>query len=185
LRTRLSAAAHNLICGDPLDAATDIGPLISAQHLRHVEKQIAAALETGAVLVAGGDREPCVNGLALMAPTILEARTVHLGAVRDSLFAPVVTLVAFENDEDLVCLAAQRISDTGAAIFDPHIAHALHIARQLHITSCTLNSASMSPDVDESCAFDSPRFAAHLRFHARHCETFWSKAPGAFDPTAV
>src|SRR5690606_36387590 len=46
-------AAQSLKVGDPLDPATDIGPLISAQHWRDVDRKVNAAIEEGCSVLAG------------------------------------------------------------------------------------------------------------------------------------
>jgi acyl-CoA reductase-like NAD-dependent aldehyde dehydrogenase len=102
----LAARVATLRVGDPLDDATDVGPLISEDEARRVEGWIAAAASAGATIVIGGARDGSV-----VAPAILT------GAPRDSAvcareaFAPLVVVEAFDAIDDAI--AAVDDSDYG------------------------------------------------------------------------
>ncbi len=88
----LIAAAEQLICGDPKDEATFIGPMINEQEAQRVESWITEAVQCGATLLTGGERDG-----AMLTPAVLEgvARDAHL--FTEEAFGPVVILSPFSD----------------------------------------------------------------------------------------
>jgi acyl-CoA reductase-like NAD-dependent aldehyde dehydrogenase len=92
---KLVDCAKNLVVGDPLDDATDVGPLIRPAEAERVEAWIKEAVDGGAKLIAGGER----HGSAV-SPTILTG-TKHGMKVRDEeAFGPVVVVEPYEDFEE-------------------------------------------------------------------------------------
>ena len=94
LRDRLVERTRTLVCGDPRDEATFIGPMISEGDAKRLEGWIHDAVGTGAKVLCGGSREG-----AMLTPTLIE------GAAKDSLicaeeaFGPVAVLERFDDYE--------------------------------------------------------------------------------------
>jgi acyl-CoA reductase-like NAD-dependent aldehyde dehydrogenase len=121
---RLCAAICELQVGDPLDAETVVGPLISSAAADEVEQMIEQARRTGAEVTGGKRRGP-----SLVAPAVIE------GPPQD-LNGPVVTATPYADLDEAISLAG-----TGAAagIFTSGLATALRAARELRFGTVLIN----------------------------------------------
>jgi glyceraldehyde-3-phosphate dehydrogenase (NADP+) len=104
--------AGRLVVGDPLDEATDVGPLIDAGAAARVEEWVAEAVDAGAAVLAGGTHDG-----SLWQPTVLEAVREDLRASCDELFAPVVILRRFTDVHEAIAAAGRTEFGLQAGIF--------------------------------------------------------------------
>ncbi len=115
---RLHAYVQGLVVGDPMDPATDVGPLITADALARVEDQVQAAIEEGATLLHGGRRlQP--NGLEghFYEPTIL-TNVRHGGLpTREEIFGPVLSITVADDAEQAITMANDSRFGLGASIY--------------------------------------------------------------------
>ena len=115
---RLHAYVQGLVVGDPMDPATDVGPLITAEAVARVERQVQAALEEGATLLHGGRRiQP--NGLPghFYEPTIL-TNVRHGGLpTREEIFGPVLSITVADDAEQAITMANDSRFGLGASIY--------------------------------------------------------------------
>ncbi len=95
LRERLIARTRELVCGDPLDEATFVGPLISVAEAERVERWIASAVRAGGRLLCGGRRDG-----ALLTPALLEDVPRKEPLVCDEAFGPVAVLSRYADFSD-------------------------------------------------------------------------------------
>ena len=102
-REKLLAAASTLVVGDPLDEKTDVGPMIAPAEATRVEAWIAEAVAGGATALCGGTRVG-----ECFAPTILANTTPSMKVEGQEVFAPVVTLNAYDDFEE----ALRRVNDS-------------------------------------------------------------------------
>jgi aminomuconate-semialdehyde/2-hydroxymuconate-6-semialdehyde dehydrogenase len=114
---RFLAQVQALRVGDPLEAETDLGPVISREHLARIEAMLARARGDGAALACGGGRlrtppARCRNGYFLE-PTVLMGVPRGCEAAREEFFGPVVSVQAFESHREAVAIAND--SDYGLA----------------------------------------------------------------------
>ena len=108
-RDALAARVQSLKVGDPLEADTDQGALVSAAHRRKVLEAIAAAREEGGRLLCGGEAvtppgERCRDGW-FVAPTLFEGLGPACRSNQEEIFGPVATLQPFSGDEEAIALA--------------------------------------------------------------------------------
>jgi glyceraldehyde-3-phosphate dehydrogenase (NADP+) len=102
-REKLLAAASTLVVGDPLDEKTDVGPMIAPAEAARVEAWVAEAVAGGATVLRGGTRVgECLH------PTILANTTPPMKVEAQEVFAPVVTLNAYDDFEE----ALRRVNDS-------------------------------------------------------------------------
>ena len=102
-REKLLAAAAALVVGDPLDEKTDVGPMIAPAEAARVEAWVAEAVAGGATALRGGTRVG-----ECLAPTILANTTPSMKVEALEVFAPVVTLNAYDDFEE----ALRRVNDS-------------------------------------------------------------------------
>ncbi|HSB62955.1 MAG TPA: aldehyde dehydrogenase family protein [Thermoanaerobaculia bacterium] len=102
-REKLLDAASALVVGDPLDEKTDVGPMIAPSEATRAEAWVAEAVAAGATTLRGGTRiGDCLS------PTILANTTRSMKVEAQEVFAPVVTLNAYDDFEE----ALRRVNDS-------------------------------------------------------------------------
>jgi aminomuconate-semialdehyde/2-hydroxymuconate-6-semialdehyde dehydrogenase len=93
--------------GDPADDSTDLGALISKEHLQKVQSYIDLAIEEGGTILTGGT--PCLpsgfEGGNWMAPTAIAGLAPESRCSTEEIFGPVVTLHSFKSEEEAVEIA--------------------------------------------------------------------------------
>lgn len=137
----LAAAAPTLKVGDPLDAATVVGPLISGAQRTRVEDYVAQGAAEGAELVVDGRRPTGVERGYYVGPTLLAGCRPEMTPVREEIFGPVVVVLPFDDDEEAVALA--NASDFGLYdyVFSGDTDRAYRIARRLRTGHVGINTA--------------------------------------------
>lgn len=109
---RFVASVKKLKVGDPLDEATDVGPMISEKEAARAESWVREARESGAKLVLGGARQ----GL-LFEPTVLTDVDSEMRVSCQEVFAPVVTVSPYENFQEALTYIDASIYGLQAGIF--------------------------------------------------------------------
>ena len=105
----------SLKVGDPMDPATDIGPLATAQVLEGLEQQVNDTVSLGAKLLLGGKR---LDGAGFFyAPTVLAEIPPDAPACRDELFGPVASVFRADGIEEAIRLANDTPFGLGACIW--------------------------------------------------------------------
>ena len=108
--TKLVDSVNGMICGSPEVATTQIGALISMDHLQKVESYIELGLEEGGTVLTGGTRSmtgqvgPTQDG-AFLRPTIIDGLDPSARTSTEEIFGPVVTLHRFDSDEEAIQIA--------------------------------------------------------------------------------
>ena len=101
--SEFSAKAEQLRVGDPLDAETQVGSLISAEHRDKVHGYVEQGRGEGAEVVTGG---AVGNGKgAFYPPTVLAQVESSMIVAQEEIFGPVVTLIQFEDEKDAIRIA--------------------------------------------------------------------------------
>lgn len=134
LATRFTAATRDLKSGNPLDEDVFIGPLIDDTSAKRVESWIQEALDAGAELLCGGERD--VN---FVQPTLLRGVPRDCKLQREEVFGPVAILNTFDSFQE----ALERVNDSTygihAGVFTPRIDHAMQAWDQLEVGGVLIN----------------------------------------------
>lgn len=133
----LCARVAALRVGDPADEATDVGPLIDVVAAERVRGAIAAAVERGATVAAGGDGEG-----RFVHPTVLTEIAPDAPLVCEEAFGPVVSVLPYRDLDELVALANGTPYGLQAALFTETIDVAFALARRVEVGSLLVNEAS-------------------------------------------
>ena len=126
---RMVAQARAIRLGDPLDDATEMGPLCTPAQLEHIERQVALAAEQGGKVLCGG-RQPERGGL-FYEPTIVDCPRQDLTIVDTELFGPVLCVLRFDDEDEAVRLANDTRHGLAAGIFTRDSARSLRVAARV------------------------------------------------------
>ena len=100
-------AVEQMRIGDPADESTDLGALISKEHLQKVQSYVDLAIEEGGTILTGGT--PCLpsgfDGGNWMAPTVIAGLAPESRCSTEEIFGPVVTLHSFNSEDQAVRIA--------------------------------------------------------------------------------
>jgi len=100
---RFVAATEKLKIGDPLDDTTDVGALISADHLKKVTGYIDLAKQEGGTVVTGGRRVDRRG--YFLEPAIITGLGTNCRVLQEEIFGPVVTVTPFDGEEEAIAFA--------------------------------------------------------------------------------
>ncbi|OOE76965.1 betaine-aldehyde dehydrogenase [Salinivibrio sp. ML290] len=144
---QLKHRTEKLVIGDPTDMNTQIGALISTDHLEKVMTAIETAKQSGATLLTGGYRVT-ENGLDkgnFVAPTIFTDCDDSMAHVRDEIFGPVMSVLRFSDEEEVVARANNTHYGLAAGVFTQNLSRAHRIIHQLEAGICWVNTWGDSP----------------------------------------
>ncbi len=136
----LEAAAGRMTVGDPLDAATVVGPVISDVQRGRIEALVEAGVVAGGRLVTGGERPDQATGF-YVAPTLIADAKPDNPAVQQEFFGPVVVVVPFDEEDEAVELANGTEFGLYDYVFSADTARAMRVARQLRSGNVGINTA--------------------------------------------
>ncbi|CAM3786505.1 Succinate-semialdehyde dehydrogenase [Deinococcus saxicola] len=132
---RLTKAVAALKVGDPLDASTQIGPLVDGQGLEKVKRHVADALANGAVATVGGEAG---DGL-YFEPTVLTGVTPDMLVMREETFGPVAPVLAFDTEEEAIQAANDTEFGLAAYLWTTDLDCAFRVSKRLEYGIIGLN----------------------------------------------
>ncbi|KIQ17548.1 aldehyde dehydrogenase [Rhodococcus sp. MEB064] len=131
--------ADSYVLGDPLDAATTMGPMATSGHRDKVLGYIDIAKNSGARLVAGGERPAHLDRGWFVQPTVFADVDNGDRLAREEVFGPVMALIPFEDDADAVRMANDSNYGLGGSVWSADEDRALAVARQVRTGTIGLN----------------------------------------------
>lgn len=144
--TLLARVAH-IRAGDPMDEATNFGPLVSFPHMKKVLTFIESGKEQGARVLCGGHRleEGAFGQGAFVAPTIFTDCTDDMRIVQEEIFGPVMSILGFDTEEEAIERANRTTYGLAAGVVTPDLKRAHRVIGQLQAGICWLNTWGESP----------------------------------------
>src|SRR5262249_5055779 len=133
-----SETAGRLKVGDPLDAETQVGSLISEEHRDKVHGLVEAGREEGAEVVTGGES---LDGKgAFYPPTVLAKVDNAMVVAQEEIFGPVVTVIPFEDEKDAARIANDIKYGLMATVWTGDPARGHRIARRIKAGTVGINT---------------------------------------------
>lgn len=143
---KFKAKISNLKVGDPMDPETKIGPMVSEEAVKTIEKQVNDTVKQGAKVVIGGkriDREG-----AFFEFTILTDIKPGMTAYKEELFGPVASFYKVKDEATAIALANDTSFGLGGAVFSKDTDRAISVASQMDTGMIFINESLASrPDL--------------------------------------
>ena len=135
-------SVESMVIGDPMHEDTDLGALISKEHLEKVESYVSLALEEGGEIVTGG--KPCLpkelEGGNWMSPTVVTGLGTESRCSTEEVFGPFVTVHRFNSEEDAIKIANNTRYGLAGSIWTGDIERGKRVAESIHTGMIWVNT---------------------------------------------
>jgi acyl-CoA reductase-like NAD-dependent aldehyde dehydrogenase len=143
---RLKEKSAKIVVGDPMNIATNMGPQVSQEQLTRIKGYTDIAKAEGATVVAGGECPTLEGGFEngyFYQPTIFSNVTNQMRVAQEEIFGPVVSVIPFENEDDLIKQANATIYGLSAGIWTSNITRAHRFAKAIKAGVIWINTYNM------------------------------------------
>jgi geranial dehydrogenase len=140
----IAGAVSSLVVGDPLDRATQIGPMATSVHRARVESYIAKGKSEARLVAGGGNAKPDRGWF--VQPTVFADVSNDATIAREEIFGPVLSIIRYQDENDAVRIANDSEYGLGRTIWSEDREHAVGLARQ--IASGTIGINGYLPDIN-------------------------------------
>ena len=140
---RLKERVEQAVLGDPMDEATNFGPMVSAAQMNIVLGYINKGAEEGAKLLTGGkmaDRDGF-----FIEPTVFTDVTDDMTIAREEIFGPVMSVLDFGDEEEVIARANDTQFGLAAGVFTKDLTRAHRVASAFEAGTCYINTYNLAP----------------------------------------
>jgi aldehyde dehydrogenase (NAD+) len=138
----LTAAFSSLKVGDPMDADTVIGPLVSARQRDRVESIVEEARREGATVATGGQRPADLSVGWYYEPTLITDAHNGMKVAQEEVFGPVAVLIPHDGEEDAIRIANESSYGLAGSVFTADDAHGFEVARRIRTGTFSVNTVT-------------------------------------------
>jgi acyl-CoA reductase-like NAD-dependent aldehyde dehydrogenase len=138
-------AIKNVKVGDPMDPATQMGPLAMQRQLTRVQGYIAKGKDEGAKIALGGGRPKGLDRGWFVEPTVFTDVQQSMTIAREEIFGPVVSFISYKNVDDAIEKANATIYGLHGAVYTKDPERGYEIARRVRSGSVTVNGLIVDP----------------------------------------
>ena len=157
--------AKNIKIGDPLLDETQMGPLCTKGQLENIKTELAFAVEEGATLLCGG-KSPEGLGELFFEPTIVDCPSQKLKIVDTELFGPVLSVIKFKTEEEVISLANDTKHGLAAGIFSKSSSRCLRVSKAVHAGIVWVNTYRVVSPIAEFGGFKNSGYGRESGFQA-------------------
>jgi aldehyde dehydrogenase (NAD+) len=132
--------------GDPFDADTRLGPLVSVTQRDRVRNYIKKGIEEGARVVCGGAEAP--DGLDqgyYIRPTVFSDVTSDMTIAQEEIFGPVLSIIPYDTEDEAVRIANDTVYGLAGGVWAGDKEHAESVARKLRTGQVDVNGGGFNP----------------------------------------
>jgi len=138
---RLAANVHDLRIGDGLDAATQLGPVVSAAQRDKVLEYVARGRQEGTLIAGGAALEgPKFEAGYFVAPAVFADLPAHSTLLREEIFGPVLTVQRFADEDEAIALANDTEYGLAAGLWTQNLDRAWRVARAIKVGTVWINT---------------------------------------------
>lgn len=138
--------ASTYTLGDPLDAGTKLGPLVSERQREIVRQYIAKGVEEGARIVTGGAEAPSQHERGyFVKPTVLADVDPDSTVAQEEIFGPVLSVIPYADEEDALRIANNSLYGLHGAVWAGDDDRALAFARRMTTGTVDINGGRYNP----------------------------------------
>ena len=141
--SRLMERVGKAILGDPMDEATNFGPMVSQRQRDIVEDFISKGKEEGARLICGGKRLDRPG--FWITPVIFSDVTDNMSIAREEIFGPVLSVLDFEDEAEVLIRANETQYGLAAGVFTLNLTRAHRMVKALEAGTCYINTYNDAP----------------------------------------
>jgi acyl-CoA reductase-like NAD-dependent aldehyde dehydrogenase len=131
--------------GDPMDPATQMGPLAMQRQLTRVQGYIAKGKAEGAKLALGGGRPKGLDRGWFVEPTVFTDVQQTMTIAKEEIFGPVVSFIAYKDVDDAIAKANDTIYGLHGAVYTQDPERGYQLARRVRSGSVTVNGLIVDP----------------------------------------
>jgi aldehyde dehydrogenase (NAD+) len=146
VKAAISDAMRSITVGDPADPGITVGPMVSDKQYERVEGYIRKGIEEGAEVLVGGIGRP--KGLEkgfYVKPTVFVNVTNDMTIAREEIFGPVLSVIAYDSDDDAIRIANDSKYGLHAAVLGTDLQRARLVASQIRSGRVVINNMTDDP----------------------------------------
>ena len=139
---RFVKLARTARMGNPLEEATQVGPITTQPQYQKVLRYIDIAKQQGATCVLGGGpaEDPALGDGWFVRPTVFTGVTPEMRIAQEEVFGPVLAVIPFDSDEEAVALANGTLYGLAAGVWTADMARSLKLAHSLEAGTVWINT---------------------------------------------
>ena len=143
---RVVEAVAQIQAGDPRDARTSVGPMVSQKQWERVQRYIRIGMDEGARVIAGGAGRPeSIESGWFVRPTVFSDVTNDMTIAREEIFGPVLSIIAYRDTEHAIEIANDTRYGLQAYVLSADIERARRVASQIEACRVLINTLAHEP----------------------------------------